>query len=99
MSPVSHLGRNGRSNAPGRNHPGQVRRWDDACWIRGTKLVVLSRGFAWYRVPDAVEVSSENGKSVRLRTAGIADLVDADLEVVFGVERLVLLTRQLEEVR
>ena len=35
---------------------------------------------------------------VRLSTIGVADLIDADLEVVSREERLVLLTRQMEEV-
>ena len=61
-------------------------------------FAVGTHGFPWNRFPDAVEVPSENGIVVRLSTVGVADLIDANLEVVSREERLVLLTRQVEEV-
>ena len=54
---------------------------------------VGTHGFPWNRFPDAVEVSGENSIVVRLGTIGVADLIDADLEVISRKERLVLLTR------
>jgi len=59
---------------------------------------VGTQGPTWNRFPDAVEVPGENGIVVRLGTVGVADLIDADLEVVSREERLLLLTRQVEEV-
>ena len=61
-------------------------------------FAVGTQGSTWNRFPDAVEVPGENGIVVRLGTVGVADLIDADLEVVSGEERLLLLTRQVEEV-
>ena len=69
--------------------------------VSGPRLesfAVGTHGFPWNRFPDAVEVPSENGIVVRLSTVGVADLIDANLEVVSREERLVLLTRQVEEV-
>ena len=69
--------------------------------VSGPRLesfAVGTQGPTWNRFPDAVEVPSENGIVVRLSTIGVADLINADLEVVSRKERLVLLTRQMEEV-
>ena len=69
--------------------------------VSGPRLesfAVGTQGPTWNRFPDAVEVPSENGIVVRLSTVGVADLIDANLEVVSREERLVLLTRQVEEV-
>ena len=64
--------------------------------VSGPRLESFSvgtHGFPWNRFPAAVEVSGENSIVVRLGTIGVADLIDADLEVVSRKEQLVLLTR------